>query len=129
VTPSVTLPLAVYSMPVLLDRRRAIFTFVLSLALVWIDVILDDSHGLDDFIFTLVLIGGPFLVGRILNARVELARELREKAARLEREQQERSRLAVAEERARIAREMHDVVAHNLSVMVVQSSAARRMID
>jgi len=129
VTPIVTLPLAVYSMAVLLERRRAIFTFVLSLALVWIDVILDDSHGLDDFIFTLVLIGGPFLVGRILNARVELARELREKAARLEREQQERSRLAVAEERARIAREMHDVVAHNLSVMVVQSSAARRMID
>jgi signal transduction histidine kinase len=129
VTPVVTLPLAVYSMGVLLDRRRALIGYALSQALIWIAVILRADRTVDDFVFTLVLVGGPFLVGRIVSTRIELARELREKATRLEREQQERARLAVAEERARIAREMHDVVAHNLSVMVVQSSAARRMLD
>jgi signal transduction histidine kinase len=129
VTPIITIPLAVYSMGVLLDRRAALIGFGVSLGLVWIGVLISASPAADDFIFTAVLVGGPFLVGRIVNARILLARELREKATRLEREQQERAKLAVAEERARIAREMHDVVAHNLSVMVVQSSAARRMID
>jgi signal transduction histidine kinase len=129
VTPILTLPLAVYSMGVLLDRRHALVGFGLSLAFVLVAVILQMDSKADGVVLALSLIGGPFLVGRIVNARVELAHELREKAARLEREQAEGARLAVAEERARIAREMHDVVAHNLSVMVVQSSAARRMID
>src|SRR4051794_25755897 len=129
ITPIVTLPLAIYSTGVLLDRRRALIGYGLAQGLIWLAVTLQDGRTVDDYVFALVLIGGPFLVGRIVCARIELAIELREKAARLEREQQERARLAVAEERARIAREMHDVVAHNLSVMVVQSSAARRMID
>jgi signal transduction histidine kinase len=129
VTPVVTIPLAVYSLAVLLDRARAIWALCISLGLAWVEVIVTPGHAFDDFVFATMLIGGPFLVGRIVNARVELALELRERAAQLEREQQERERLAVAEERARIAREMHDVVAHNVSVMVVQSSAARRMLD
>jgi signal transduction histidine kinase len=129
VTPVVTLPLGMYTMGVLLDRRRALIGFGVAQVLTWIAVILQMDRTVDGLIFALMLIGGPFLVGRIVNARVELAAHLRDKAARLEREQQERARLAVAEERARIAREMHDVVAHNLSVMVVQSSAAKRMID
>jgi signal transduction histidine kinase len=129
ITPIITVPLAVYAMAVKLDRNRSIAGFVASLVLIWTAVLFSSDTALDSFIFTAVLLGGPFLVGRIVNARILLARELREKAARLEREQQESAKLAVAEERARIAREMHDVVAHNLSVMVVQSSAARRMID
>jgi signal transduction histidine kinase len=129
ITPIIVLPLAVYSMAAILERRPAVLTFALTLVLVWVDVLVGMDTALDNFVFTSMLVGGPFLVGRIVNARVLLARELREKAARLEREQKEGAKLAVAQERARIAREMHDVVAHNLSVMVVQSSAARRMID
>jgi signal transduction histidine kinase len=129
VTPVVTIPLAVYSMGVLLDRRHAASVYALTQGLIWIAVLTGDNSTADTFVFTFLLVGGPFLVGRIVNARIQLARELRDKANRLERDQAEKQKLAVAEERARIAREMHDVVAHNVSVMVVQASAARRMID
>ena len=55
----------------------------------------------------------------------EGAEALRERSARIEREREQEAALAAAAERARIAREMHDVVAHGLSVMVVQAEGAR----
>ncbi|MEV7603410.1 histidine kinase [Kitasatospora sp. NPDC089797] len=61
-----------------------------------------------------------------LNARTTRAylAAVQERAARLEREQEQQARLAVTEERTRIAREMHDIVTHNLSVMVALTDAA-----
>jgi signal transduction histidine kinase len=129
VTPMITVPLAVYSMGVLLERRPALTGFAVTLGLAFIDVFAGAHNTVDSLVSATLVVGGPFLVGRIVNARILLAQELREKARRLEAEQGENQQLAVAEERARIAREMHDVVAHNVSVMVVQASAARRMLD
>ena len=74
------------------------------------------------------LLGGlPFAVGRTLASRRALTRELERSAARLAGEQELRARGAAVEERDRMMRELHDVIAHNVSVMVIQTSAARRV--
>jgi signal transduction histidine kinase len=70
-----------------------------------------------------------WLVGNAIRERRERFAGLRDRAARLERERELEARRAVAEERLRIARELHDVVAHNLSVVVVQAQAAERLLD
>ncbi len=69
----------------------------------------------------------PFAVGWTLEQRRALTRELRAGADLLREEQEVRARRAAVEERNRMARELHDVVAHCLSVMVVQTSAAGRI--
>ncbi len=62
----------------------------------------------------------------VVRSRQELATALASRTVELEHEREEKAKLAVAEERARIARELHDVVAHNVSMMVVQAGAERR---
>ncbi|WP_407560221.1 sensor histidine kinase [Streptomyces sp. 184] len=75
----------------------------------------------------------PFLLAWVLGDSLRTRRayyaQLEERAARLERERETQSRIAVAAERARIARELHDVVAHNVSVMVVQADGAAYVLD
>ncbi len=70
----------------------------------------------------------PWVVGRTSRNQTMLARELAEKAERAQHARDEDERRAIATERNRIARELHDVLAHNLSVMVVQASGARQVL-
>jgi signal transduction histidine kinase len=71
----------------------------------------------------------PLLIGRFMRHRARLHDTLVEKARRLERERDAQAESAAQQERARIAGELHDVVAHALSAMVVQAGAARRLTD
>jgi signal transduction histidine kinase len=80
------------------------------------------------FIWSLIAVGLP-LGAFALRARAQRAAELQERADRLEREREERTRAAVAAERARIARALHDVIAHSVTVMTVQGGAARLLLD
>jgi signal transduction histidine kinase len=66
-----------------------------------------------------------WLIGDSLGTRRRYVATLEERAERLEREREAEAARAVAEEQARIARELHDVIAHTLSVIVVQAAAAR----
>jgi signal transduction histidine kinase len=70
-----------------------------------------------------MLVGGPWLAGLAIRARREREAVLALRAAELERDREARATAAVAEERARIARELHDVVAHAISVIVLQARA------
>ncbi len=82
-----------------------------------------ESYGGTDRAFVAFLLIAPWLVGRALYGRTREAGELAERAGRLEHERQ----VAVEEERARIARELHDVIAHSLSVMIVQAGAGEQV--
>ncbi|MGH2972535.1 MAG: sensor histidine kinase [Gaiellaceae bacterium] len=77
----------------------------------------------------LVLLAAAWVVGDNLGTRREYTRALEERAERLEREREAEAARARAEEQARIARELHDVIAHNVSVMVVQAAAANDVFD
>jgi signal transduction histidine kinase len=70
-----------------------------------------------------------WVIGDNLGTRRAYTRALEERAERLEREQESERARAVAEEQARIARELHDVIAHTVSVMVVQAAAANDVFD
>ncbi|HET8614971.1 MAG TPA: histidine kinase, partial [Actinomycetales bacterium] len=74
-----------------------------------------------DYLFVVLVFGGVWLLGR-------LVQQWQGRARRAELNQEERARLAVAEERARIARELHDIVAHGVSVIAVQADAAEAVL-
>jgi signal transduction histidine kinase len=71
----------------------------------------------------------PLLLGREAHQRRRHVQDLREELGRAERDREEKARRAVAEERTRIARELHDVVAHQMTVMTLQAEGARRIAD
>jgi signal transduction histidine kinase len=81
-----------------------------------------------ELVFTPVLFAIGWLAGYALRERAVQAEEAEQRALQAEREREVAARIAVAEERARIARELHDIVAHSVSVMVLQVGAVRHKL-
>jgi signal transduction histidine kinase len=106
---------ASYSVAAYSERRPAIVGLVGALVLTL-------PAGFGDAVFAWVLVGGAWGAGRIVR-RQNLLLEA------LARDQAARERAAVADERARLARELHDVVAHSVSTMVVQAEAGGSLLD
>lgn len=86
------------------------------------------NHDPADLFFTPLIFVVGWVVGFALRERDQQAEAAEERALRAERERESAARLAVAEERARMARELHDVVAHAVSVMVLQVGAVRHRL-
>jgi signal transduction histidine kinase len=128
------LPIAVYSAAAYTDRRVSLLAAAVTVAL---------------FVGLFALKVGPFWAtvpasfvawlvaifialwvwGRYVQVRRAYTAELEARAERAERDREEQTRRAVAAERARIARELHDVVAHHIGVVVIQAGAGRRLLD
>ncbi len=113
-----------------LETRQSLLWLAVALGATWTIAALDPtSEGIISVIFTAPLfVGAPWLVGRLLRRMRAQHRSLESLTIRLEHEREENARAAVLEERSRIARELHDIIAHSLSVMVVQAGAAEELL-
>ena len=134
VVPFAAIVVALYSAAAYNSRRRALVGLGLVLAFFTAGSILDNleeagSRPIGDLLYMAVLNTCTWGLGRVVRRWREQARMLAERTAELEQEREWRAQAAVVEERARIARELHDIIAHSVSVMVVQAAAAEQMLS
>jgi signal transduction histidine kinase len=119
---------AMYSVAAYEQRaRRLVFLVVAGLGFVAGFVVFGVTGNPRSFAITVpsLFFVAAWLIGDYLRTRRAYVAQLEERAARLERERDQDRRLAADEERTRIARELHDVVAHDVSVIAIQAGAAR----
>jgi len=116
-----------YSSGAYAEPRAARATIAVLLAAIAITDAIDDA-GLENALFPAAVVSLCWLVGRNVRTRTRLAAELHEGAARVAEQRESEARAAVADERRRIAREMHDVLAHSISIMVIQAAGARQIL-
>ena len=119
----VTGALAFYSLGAYAADRAALLGVGIGIAGVWSTILFSGEIDAQSFGFSAgLMIATPCLIGRSTRARAQ-------RMVLLEEEQLQRERVAVGEERARIARELHDVVAHSVGAMVAQAQGAGRVLE
>jgi signal transduction histidine kinase len=107
------------------DGRQARLGLAVVLGSAAVVVSNDPNHAAGDFVFIPVVYAIGWVAGYAVRERATRAEAAEERASHAEREREAAARIAVAEERARIARELHDIVAHAVSVIVLQVGAVR----
>ena len=116
-----------YTVAAYRSRRSAVLCLLLMLPVVaysnW------RSQHVDDLVFIVVLTGGFWIVWPGWWSREQLAHRFADQAEELQRSREGAARALVAEQRARIARDVHDVVAHSVSLMVVQAEAGEAQLS
>jgi signal transduction histidine kinase len=126
----VALAIALYTVAATMSRSAALVAAVLALAA---EISAAGQGGWSDgwlaVIFEVIVVAGVLIAGLYASTRRAYLAELRDRAQRLEREHDQTTALATAVERARIAREMHDSVAHHLTVIVTLSDGALAAVN
>jgi signal transduction histidine kinase len=121
---------ALYGAASLTDRRRALLAAAMAAAA--IAVFFATNRGqwtLANVAATSATWAVAWFAGTFVHQRSEQAQHADARAVSLERDREARAREAVADERARVARELHDIVGHALNVVVIQAAGARRVLD
>jgi len=115
--------MSVYSLARWVSDLRGLAGIAVIAVVAFLDYALVDQrqHNWSDVMFVSVLIASPYVLGRVV-------RRLAEQSALLQRQQEQVKREAARAERDRIARELHDVIAHSVSAMVVQTAAAQDLV-
>jgi signal transduction histidine kinase len=111
------------------DENQARFGLAIVVGSAAIVVYNDPHHAPGDFVFIPLVFVVVWVAGFALRARAVHAEAAEQRAVHAEHERETAARIAVAEERARIARELHDIVAHAVSVMVLQVGAVRHKLS
>jgi signal transduction histidine kinase len=119
---------AAYSVGRLLDPPSTWWGPALTVGFGWI-VFAVTRGALSDFVFVALLYGGAWAVGHAIRRRDVQVGELTREKEELRRTHQQRELMAVEHERARIARELHDIVSHGISVITIQAQALRHRVE
>jgi signal transduction histidine kinase len=128
VFPLISVLLALYAVGAQTSGLRLALGAGVSLAGLFAASLLDGGDPGGAAAVALVATTGGLVIGGALGVLRFESEVFDERAAELERERDERARVAVAEERTRIARELHDVIGHSISVMGVQAGAVRSVL-
>jgi signal transduction histidine kinase len=121
---------ALYSVAAYATRRLALVAAAVATLAIAVSLAVDPPGGnLQDAAVQYLTFATAWLLGDAARSRWQLAAELQARAEHLERSRAAEARQAVAEERTRIAREMHDVLTHSVSLMVVQAEAGPVVVE
>lgn len=121
--------LALYSVGAYRDRRSSIAGWAGAMVLLAVLITIEDGPGAGDFVFVGAIITGAWALGLALRSRSQENAALVERTAELEETREALVAQALADERAHIARELHDVIAHSVSIVSVQTAAVRRRVQ
>ena len=118
----------VYTVVTLSDRRTSLVVAVVTALSIGASVLLSDDTPFVTVAFEYVVFATAWILGDSVRTHRAYAAELEDRAASAERRRQEDASRAAADERVRMARELHDVVAHHMSLIAVQSEAAQVLL-
>jgi signal transduction histidine kinase len=118
----------VYTVAAHTPRRTAVASLLLLVPVVAYSNWRSTGHLLDDTVFIVTLVSGFWIAGRVVWSRNQLVLRLAEQTEELRRGRAAEARALAAEQRERIARDVHDVVAHSVSLMVVQAEAGEAQL-
>lgn len=126
--PVLALLLGAYAVATYASHRSAAVGAGVMILAIWVSLFPYPPLGFSDFFFPVTGVLGPWLAGLVVRRRTGQAELLAHRTVALERDREALAQAAVAAERRRIARELHDVIAHSVSVMILQAGAAEWVV-